>query len=186
MYIYCSKALISLPGQFFFPKPLNIKYRRETVWERAAFCIETESESDVLQTNQLLWLKHVQHSQPQHFPDLYPKTLPASHEATTGNRDTGRGMRGADRKKAARRKLWGECRKRNKNNESGEEKQQQRKRRWGRKWALLTPPCSLGSHRPNPTTRLHFLCWRTQHSQSLQCEASQNWGGGGFFVVCCF
>lgn len=73
--------------------------------ERAEFCIETESESDVLQTNQLLWLKQAQHSQPQHSPDSHPKTLAASHEDMAGNRDTGRGMKGADRKKSSPEKV---------------------------------------------------------------------------------
>lgn len=64
--------------------------------ERAEFCTETESESDVLQTNQLLWLKPVQHSQPQHLPDLHLKnsaSLPRGYNRKQGHRARHEGSR---------------------------------------------------------------------------------------------
>lgn len=79
-------------------------------------------------TDRLLWLKHLQRFQP-HGAALgrtQKRCPPMGATEVTG--DTGRAGRGADRSKAARRRLQDGCRKRNRNKES-EEEEQQRKRR---------------------------------------------------------
>lgn len=138
-------------------------------------------------TDQLLWLNHLQHFQPHgaclSSTQKHCQPPTGGYERKRGHR---RATRTADRKKAARRKLWGECRKRNKNNESGEEGQQKRKRRCAVEMSSSHSSLQPREPQTKPDHMALFSTLRKANTTSYSDVLLHRSERGGFFCYLLF